>query len=130
MWAAGLLSGLRAAARSLTALGWAVLVACVAVLLLLATCSHYSAREADHAKRAAEERAKALDEAMKASDKAAGERLWDIKINQKREKELTDAVTSLPDAAPSPVQRRLACQRLRHQGTRDTDLPAVCRSEG
>ena len=121
---------IRTALRSLTALGWAVLIACVAVLLLLATCSHYSAREADHAKREAEARAKALDEAIKASDKAAGERLRDIQINQKREKELTNAVTSLPDGAPSPVQRRLACQRLRQQGTRDADLPAVCRSEG
>lgn len=121
---------LREALRSLTLLGWAIIIGLVLLLVLLATCSHYTSKEAKLDRLAAEERAQTLDAAIKASDKASGERLSDIQINIKREKELTDAVSSLPDAVPSPRRIALACQRLRQQGTRDADLPASCRSGG
>lgn len=121
---------LREAIRSLTMLGWAVIIGLVLLLVLLATCSHYTGKEAKRERLCAEERANTLDAAIKASDKASGERLTDIQINIKREKELTDAVSSLPDAMPSPRRIALACQRLRQQGTRDADLPASCRSGG
>lgn len=113
-------------ARQLTVTGWAIVAAMLSIVLLVATCAQQQAREADHARRAAEARAKALEDGRKADTAAADERVWDFKINQHREKELTDAVETLPDALPSPVQRRLACQRLRQQGARAEDLPADC----
>lgn len=115
--------------RSLSVLGWTV-VALAAVLVLLATCAQQSAKDAKHARRAAEERALVLDRARKADTKASDDRLFDIQVNINREKERTDAVSRLPDAPSSPVQRRLYCVWLRDQGTRDADLPADCRSDG
>ena len=123
-----MIATIRAALRSLTALGWAVVVACLAILLLLATCAHHSAKEARQSRDAAEERARALDAGLKASEAASGERMADVQIIYNHEKELTDAVASLPDAVPSPRRIALACQRLRQQGNRDADLPAQCRS--
>lgn len=125
-----MIAGIREAIRSLTMLGWAVIFGLILLFVLLATCSHYTGKEAMRDRIAAEERAQTLDDAIKASDKASGERLTDIQINIKREKELTDAVSSLPDAVPSPRRIALACGRLRHQGTPDADLPASCRSGG
>lgn len=118
--------GLRHVARQLTVTGWAIVAAMLSIVLLMATCAQHQAREADHARRAAEARAKALEDGRKADAASAAERVWDFKINQNREKELTDAVETLPDALPSAVQRRLACQRLRQQGTRAEDLPTGC----
>ena len=125
-----MIAAIRTALRSLTLLGWAVIIGLILLFVLLATCSHYTGKEAKRDQRAAEERAQTLDDAIKASDKASGERLTDIQINIDREKELTDAVSSLPDAAPSLRRITLACQRLLQQGTRDADLPASCRSGG
>lgn len=121
-----MIAGIREAVRALSLLGWAIIIG----LVLLTTCSHYTGKEAKRDQQAAEERAQTLDAALKASDKASGERLSDIQINIKREKELTDAVSSLPDAVPSPRRIALACQRLRQQATPDADLPAGCRSGG
>lgn len=118
--------GAGAVARQLTITGWAIVAALLSIVLLLATCVHHNAKEADHARREADARAKALEDGRKADAASAAERVWDFKINQNREKELTDAVETLPDALPSPVQRRLACQRLRQQGTRAEDLPSGC----
>ncbi len=123
-----MIAGIREAVRALSTLAWAVILALVLLLVLLATCSHYTGKEAKRDRIAADERARTLDAAIKASDKASGERLTDIQININREKELTDAVSSLSDAVPSPRRIALACQRLRQQGTRDADLPASCRS--
>lgn len=125
-----MIAGIREAVRALSLLGWAVIIGLVLLLVLLSTCSHYTGKEAKRDQQAAEERARTLDAAIKASDKASGERLTDIQINIKREKELTDAVSSLPDAVPSPRRIALACQRLRQQGARDADLPVRCRSGG
>ncbi|WP_312127961.1 hypothetical protein [Brevundimonas sp.] len=123
-WRAGVQIG-----RSLSVLGWTVVALAVVLVLLLATCAQQSAKDAKHARRAAEERALELDRARKADTKASDDRLFDIQVNLNREKERTDAVSTLPDAPSSPVQRRLYCVWLRDQGTRDTDLPADCRSD-
>jgi len=121
-----MIAGIREAVRALSTLAWAVILALVLLLVLLATCSHYTGKEAKRDRIAAEERSQTLDAAIKASDKASGERLTDIQININREKERADAVSSLPDAKPSPRQRRLTCQWLRDQGAKPKDLPADC----
>ncbi|WP_292051616.1 hypothetical protein [Brevundimonas sp. UBA5866] len=134
MWLSGLLAagrtGFVTVARSINALGWAVIAAAVCLLLLLGTCSYHSKREADQARRDAEARARALEKNRKASERADVERMSDVVIIYNREKELTDAVSSLPDAAPGPRRLALACERLRQQGLRDADLPASCRPAG
>ena len=115
--------------RSLSVLGWTVVALAAVLVLLLATYAQQSAKDAKQVRRAAEERALALDRARKADTKASDDRLFDIQVNLNREKERTDAVSTLPDAPSSPVQRRLYCVWLRDQGTRDADLPADCRSD-
>jgi hypothetical protein len=75
--------------------------------------------------QAANAQARATDTA--ARDRAADQRLTDLKINNRLEKERTDAVSSIPDARPTAGRVALACHRLREQGTRDADLPAECR---
>lgn len=114
--------------RSLSSLGWAVVAIIALTLVLLATCARQNAKEAAQALRISEERAQTLDRARKADTQAGEDRLFDIQVNLNREKERTDAVSTSPDAASSPVQRRLYCVWLRDQGIRDADLPADCRS--
>lgn len=116
--------------RSLSVLGWTVVALAAVLVLLLATCAQQSAEEANRVRREAESRAGALDRARKADTTASDDRLFDIQVNLNREKERTDAVSTLPDAPSSPVQRRLYCVWLRDQGTRGADLPADCRSDG
>lgn len=115
--------------RTFNAAGWAVVAVCFLLLFVLGWCAVTApGRERakqDAAAAAANARAQAVD--AKARDQAADERLTDLKANTQLEKELTDAVSSLPDARPSDRRVALACQRLRHQGTREADLPAVCR---
>ena len=42
------------------------------------------------------------------------------------EKELVDAIKTVPDSAPDLVRVRLGCERLRKAGYLDADLPASC----
>ncbi|WP_292038990.1 MULTISPECIES: hypothetical protein [unclassified Brevundimonas] len=115
--------------RSLSTLGWAVVAIIALTLVLLATCARQNAREAAQVRRASEERSQTLEQARQADTQASEDRLFDIQVNLNREKERTDAVSTLPDAPSSPVQRRLYCVWLRDQGIRDADLPADCRSD-
>ena len=62
------MGGFKAALRSLTLLGWAVIIGLVLLLVLLATCSHYTGKEAKRDRLAAVERTQTLDDAIKASD--------------------------------------------------------------
>ena len=121
-----LAKGLRHLARQLTPSGWLVVAFVIAGRLLVVMCAENKTQEARRDRRDLEAAAVALSDGRKADTAAAEERLWEVKLQQPREKELTDAVQSLPDAEPSPVQRRLACQRLRQQGTRAEDIPAYC----
>lgn len=123
---------IRAALRTLPATSWAIVAICILMLFGLGWCAVTApGRERsklDTAVTAANAKAQATD--AKARDLASDERLNDQKTNHQTEKELTDAVSSLPDARPSDRRVALACQRLRHQGTRSADLPSVCRPAG
>lgn len=118
--------------RTFNAAGWAVVAVCVLMLFVLGWCAvtgpGRERAKQDAAAAAANARAQAVD--AKARDQASDERLTDLKTNTQLNKELTDAVSSLPDARPSDRRVALACQRLRHQGTREADLPPVCRPGG
>lgn len=111
---------------------WAVIAVCVLLILSLGWCAVTApGRERaklDASTAVANAKAQATD--IKARDHAADERLSDLKANTQLEKDLTHAVSSLPDARPSDRRIALGCQRLRNQRTRPADLPAVCRPAG
>lgn len=123
---------IRAALRILPATSWAIVAVCALSILSLGWCAVTApGRERaklDTAVTAANAKAQATS--AKAGDQASDERLNDLKTNIQTTKELTDAVSSLPDARPSDRRVALACQRLRQQGTRPADLPPVCRPAG
>ena len=106
--------------------GWLAVALLAAFLLFGAYCAHRAA-EGERDRQAAETR-QTEAKASTARETAAGERLNDTTIINAREKELSDAVNSLPDARPSPRRLALACERLRQQG--NSRLPAECGPEG
>nr|WP_313634733.1 hypothetical protein [Brevundimonas diminuta] len=115
--------------RAIGPASWAVIAVCVLLLFVMGWCAATApGRERakqDRAAEAANAKARATDNAGR--DRAADQRLTDLKINNRLEKERTDAVSSIPDARPTAGRVALACHRLREQGTRDADLPAECR---
>ena len=105
--------------------GWLAVAVLAAFLLFGAYCAHRAA-EGERDREAAGQ-AEIEAKASSARETAADERLNDTTIINAREKELSDAVNSLPDARPSARRLALACERLRQQGPR---LPAECGPEG
>lgn len=122
------LAFLRSIPRLLKPTGWLVLAIIAAFALTGAYCSHRGAQgERD---RQAAQTQKTETKASSARETAAGEASVETPIINAREKDLSDAVNSLPDAIPSARRVRLACERLRHQGTAERLLPEPCRSAG
>lgn len=119
------LAFIRSIPAKLSPKGWLAVALLAAFLLFGAYCAHKAA-EGERDRQAAEAH-KIEAKASSARETAADERLNDSTIINAREKELSDAVNSLPDARPSPRRVALACERLRQQGSR---LPAECGSEG
>lgn len=108
----------------LTGLAVAVLVAPVSYCTGLKTAkSRYEAQRALA-------NAKALARDAQAKGLAAGERAADALRISTQEEELIDAIQSVPDDKPDRVRVALGCERLRQAGTRDADLPGICRPEG
>lgn len=68
------------------------------------------------------------DAALK--DVASTEQIADIAATTQAEKELIDAIATIPDAEPSAIRVAAGCERLRRAGYVDTHLPAVCRPGG
>ena len=105
--------------------GWLAVGVLILFLGFGGYCSHRAAQgERD---RQAVETARIERQASTGRETASAERLNDTINLNAREKELTDAVQSLPDARPSARRLALACERLRHQRSR---LPAECGPEG
>lgn len=122
------LAFLRSIPRLLSPTGWLIVAIIAAFALTGAYCSHRGAQgERD---RQAVETQKTEAKASGARETAAGEASVETPIINAREKDLSDAVNSLPDAVPSARRVRLACERLRHQGTTERLLPEPCRSAG
>jgi hypothetical protein len=118
--------------RSLTPLGWItafLTLALSAALLWIVLSAH------GHERARAELAAARAEIAMRNRDAAAREaaadaRLADADARAALAKELSDAVSPLPDQRPSDRRRALACARLRHQGTDTAALPACDGPEG
>lgn len=122
------LAFLRSIPRLLNPTGWLIVAIIAAFVLTGAYCSHKGAQgERD---RQAVETQKTEAKASSARVTAALEASAETPIINAREKDLSDAVNSLPDAVPSARRVRLACERLRHQGTAERLLPEPCRSAG
>lgn len=122
------LAFLRSAPRLLSPTGWLIVAIIAAFVLTGAYCSHRGAQgERD---RQAVETQKTEAKASGARETAAREASVETPIINVREKDLSDAVNSLPDAVPSARRVRLACERLRHQGAAERLLPESCRSGG
>jgi hypothetical protein len=115
--------------RAIGPASWAVIALCVLALFVMGWCAATApSRERAKQDRVAEAaNAKARTTGAASHDRAADDRLTDLKINNRLEKERTDAVSSIPDARPTAGRVALACHRLREQGTRDADLPPECR---
>ena len=116
------LAFLRSVPRLLSPTGWLIVVIIAAFVLTGAYCSRRGAQgERD---RQAVETQQTEAKASGARETAAREASVETPIINAREKDLSDAVNSLPDAVPSTRRVRLACERLRQQG--NTRLPAEC----
>lgn len=118
--------------RSLTPLGrmaalFALLLAVAFLWIAVAAPSRERARAELAAARA---EAVVRDRNAAAREIAAERRAADDAANAALTKELSDAVSPLPDARPSDRRRALACARLRHQGTDTSALPACVGPEG
>ncbi|MGR6534297.1 hypothetical protein [Brevundimonas sp. RM1] len=115
--------------RAIGPASWAVIAVCVLLLFILGWCAATApGRERAKQERAAEAaNVKARGRGAASHDRAADQRLTDLKINNRLEKERNDVVSSIPDARPTAGRVALACHRLREQGTRDADLPPECR---
>ncbi len=113
-------------ARNAIVTGLAVAVTCFP----LGYCKGVSDANSRHARERPEANAKmeAKDAALK--EAAGRERLVDQVVTQRKEKELLDAIETIPDAVPSDRRIALGCQRLRQAGTKPADLPLVCRPLG
>ncbi|MNS19775.1 hypothetical protein D3C72_514990 [compost metagenome] len=112
---------LQRVSRALTPTAWLALAVLAAFLIFGGYCAHRGAEGVRDRQTAEQARVEA--KASSARETAATTRATDTTIINAREKELSDAVSSLPDAAPSPRRVALACERLRQQGSR---LPASC----
>ena len=122
------LAFLRSIPRLLSPTGWLIVGIIAAFVLTGAYCSHKGAQsERD---RQAAQTQKTEAKASGARETAAREASVETPIINARKKDLSDAVNSLPDAVPSARRVRLACERLRHQGTAERLLPQPCRSGG
>ena len=108
-------------ARTFPPRTWLLFAILVAFLIFGGYCAHRGAEGVRD--RQAAKVAKVEAKASSARETAAATRATDTTIINAREKELSDAVSSLPDAAPSPRRFALACERLRQQGSR---LPPEC----
>lgn len=122
------LAFLRSVPRLLSPTGWLIVAIIAAFVLTGAYCSHRGAQsERD---RQAVQTQKTEAKASGARETEAVEASVETPIINAREKDLFDAVNSLPDAVPSARRVRLACERLRHQGAAQRLLPEPCRSAG
>lgn len=122
------LAFLRSIPRMLSPTGWLIVAIIAAFVLTGAYCSHKGAQ--GERGRQAVETQKTQAKASGARETAAGEASIETPIINARQKDYSDAVNSLPDAVPSDRRVRLACERLRHQGTAERLLPEPCRSAG
>ena len=106
-----------------TPLGW-VAGALIALALLAGIYALIFYKGVEHEKDAQAVRAvEAVDLDSKAKGAASTQGVKDQAINNQLTKDLTDAVSALPDAVPSARRVALGCARLRASGRDTSNLP-------
>jgi hypothetical protein len=101
-----------------------------ALALPVGQCQGANAEKARQKTRDAEAALQAEIRNAAAKEAAAAQRAVDLARVTAAEKGRTDAIRAGADEAPSGPELRLACERLRAQGTAAARLPAVCRPGG
>jgi hypothetical protein len=115
-----------ALARSWWKAGLGVVIG-AALALPVGQCQGANAEKSRQAARNAEAALQAEIRNTAAKEAAAAQRAADLARVTAAEKGRTDAIRAGADEAPSGPELRLACERLRAQGTAAARLPAVCR---
>ena len=110
--------------RTFTLTGWIMVALAVLFLLTLGYCTYDDNRDRRAAERLAQANAETFRQTMAARDQLALDALSDTKSNTILERDLTDAVSTLPDARPSDRRIALQCERLRQAGTDVSRVPA------
>lgn len=110
--------------RALTPVAWALVILGVLCILSLGYCAYDGRRDQRAAQRLASANADTFDVTVAGRDDLSAQTASDTKSNSKLERDLTNAVSPLPDARPSDRRIALQCERLRKAGTDVTHLPA------
>jgi hypothetical protein len=110
--------------RTLTLAGWLMVAVGVLCVLSLGYCAYDGNRDRRAAERLASANAETFGVTVAARDDLSAQTASDTKANSTLERDLTNAVSPLPDARPSDRRIALQCERLRKSGTDVTRLPA------
>ena len=111
------------AAKQAILTGFAVAGLCLPIGFCAGRQAERSANDAARALANVE----AMETAEQAGDAAAEDRVNDALIAERMKQELINAISEVSDSQPDAVRVALGCERLRKQGTREADLPEVCR---
>lgn len=112
---------------------WRAIVACLVVGSLCLIIGFWRGSEAEKsACRAARDAANvaAMKTDAAAKGRAAEDRVADAVRAAESERELVDAIRDIPDTVPGAMRVARGCVQLRQAGTREADLPGICRSGG
>ncbi|MXO64843.1 hypothetical protein [Altericroceibacterium endophyticum] len=109
---------------------WVVITAGLVVLLAAGTigkCTYDRQVIADHVSQANNQ---TLSRTIETNDEAASEQLADHDRLSILQRNYDDALHDPPAGSSLDPRIRIDCQRLRHAGYGETDLPAPCRYGG
>ena len=110
--------------RALTPIGWALVALGVLCILSLGYCAYDGNRDRRVTERLANANADTFEITVAARDDLSAQTASDTKSNSNLERDLTNAVSPLPDARPSDRRIALQCERLRKAGTDVTHFSA------
>jgi hypothetical protein len=110
--------------RTLTLTGWLMVAVGVLCILSLGYCAYDANKGRRASERLASANADTFAVTVAARDELSAQSASDTKANTNLERDLTNAVSPLPDARPSDRRIALQCERLRKAGTDVSRLPA------
>jgi len=103
------------------------MVAVASLCLVLGFCKGDDYRDSKWKAKIALAEVKDLTTTNIANEAASTDRVTDALRITKQEEELIDAISEIPDSAPSDVRVAAGCQRLLNNGYSVEQLPAICR---
>ena len=110
--------------RALTPIGWAMVLVGVLCILSLGYCAYDANKGRRASERLARANAETFEVTVAARDDLSAQTSSDIKSNSNLERDLTNAVSPLPDARPSDRRIAMQCERLSKAGTDVSRVPA------